>query len=94
MMQPGVKTVEQAATDADLLPAGESIAVYQLARHWHCDRGHIIHLVESGAIRAFDLRGEGSSRSTLRIPRAALVEFLEKRQVIVPPSRDKHGRKH
>jgi hypothetical protein len=79
---------------ADLLPAGESIAIWQLARHWHCHREHIIRLVESGAIRAFDLRGAGSSRSTLRIPRAALVEFLEKRQVIVPPSRDKHARKH
>jgi hypothetical protein len=81
--------------------------VWQLAKILCCHRQHLVNLCESGAIKvAIDIRGKGSSRSTIRVPRAAVLEFLESRQVIVLPSpqpksrdklgrrADKHARKH
>lgn len=78
---------EQPASNDFGLPSGESFPVWQLARHWGVDRKHVVNLVESGAIKAFDLRGEGKSRSTYRIARASVVAFLESRKVIVAPAR-------
>jgi hypothetical protein len=43
----------------------------------------LVNLVESGEIKpAFDFRGKASSRSCMRIPREALMEFLESRKII------------
>jgi hypothetical protein len=76
------------------LPAGESFPVWQLAQMFHVDRKHLINLIESGEIKvAFDLRGKASSQSCIRVPRNSLLEFLEKRQVIVPAPK-RHSRKN
>jgi hypothetical protein len=71
-------------TVTEYLPAGESFPVHLLARVLHVDRKHVIHLIDSGEIKcAVDLRGPGSSRSTIRVSRAAVIEFLESRKIIV-----------
>jgi Helix-turn-helix domain len=68
---------------ADMLPAGESFPVWQLARLFHVDRQHLVNLIESGEIKvAIDLRGKTSSRSCIRVPRNSLIEFLQSRKVI------------
>jgi hypothetical protein len=64
------------------LPAGQCFPVWQLAKLLGCHRQHIINLVEQGDLVAFDLRGPGSSRATLRIPRNSMIAFLEARQII------------
>ena len=70
------------------LPAGDNFPVHVLARYWHVDRKHIINLIDSGEIRcAIDIRGAASSRSTIRIPRWAVVEFLKNREIIVVDKR-------
>jgi len=63
------------------LPAGESFPIWQLAQWFHVDRMHLVHLIESGEILAFDLRGKSSSRSCIRVPRDALIDFLQRRQI-------------
>jgi len=66
------------------LPAGDSFPVHVLARYWHVTRPHIINLIESGEIKcAIDIRSPGASRSTIRIPRWAVEEFLKTREIIV-----------
>jgi len=66
------------------LPAGDNFPVHVLARYWHVDRKHIINLIESGEIRcAIDLRSPHASRSTIRVPRWAVEEFLRSREIIV-----------
>jgi hypothetical protein len=55
---------------------GEMFAVWQLSEILRCNRQHIIDLVEQGELVAFDLRGAGSSRATLRIPRDSVKSFL------------------
>jgi helix-turn-helix protein len=67
---------------AEYLPAGESFPIWYLAKLFHCDRQHLVHLVKSGEIAgAIDLRGKSSSRSCIRIPRDSLIEFLESRKI-------------
>ena len=59
------------------LPAGmESFPVRWLARWFDTSTQHWINLVDSGALRAVDLRSPGTSKSMLRIPRAALISYL------------------
>jgi hypothetical protein len=87
---------DRAAADAGVtehLPPGESFAVWQLAKLLHCHRTHLVHLIESGELVAFDLRAKSASRSTMRVPRDSIVEFLQKRQVIAATTGKKHGRK-
>jgi excisionase family DNA binding protein len=84
---------------SEYLPPGETFAVWQLAKMLNCHRSHLVHLIEAGEIVAFDLRGKKASRSTMRVPRNSIVEFLEKRQVIAAATKlgrrgDKHARKH
>jgi excisionase family DNA binding protein len=63
------------------LPADRNFAVNTLAKLLGVRRQHVLDWIDSGQIRcAFDLRGAGSSRSTIRIPRAAVLEFLAKRK--------------
>jgi hypothetical protein len=63
------------------LPAGESFPVWKLAQLFHVSDQHLVNLIEEGEITAFDLRGKTSSRSCVRVPRNALIEFLQRRQV-------------
>ena len=66
------------------LPPGESFPVHVLARALQVTRNHVINLIDCGEItHAVDLRGAGSSRSTIRVPRSAVIEFLESRKIMV-----------
>jgi excisionase family DNA binding protein len=62
------------------LPIGESVTVYELARFLKVRREVVLEWIESGELSpAYDLRSPGSGRSVIRIPRAAVLEFLESR---------------
>jgi hypothetical protein len=61
------------------LPPGESFPVRQLAKLLGCNHQRITELIEEGALDAFDLRVPGASRAWIRIPRASVIAFLEKR---------------
>lgn len=75
----------------EYLPVGESFPVHLLARVLHVHRKHVIHLIDCGELKcAIDLRSPGASRSTIRVPRAAVLEFLESRRIIVAPSDRAH----
>jgi hypothetical protein len=66
------------------LPHGESLPLYVVARTLGLDRKHLVHLVESGEIKtAYDCRNATASRSTIRIPRDAVLEFLERRKIVI-----------
>ena len=59
------------------LPAGmESFNVRWLARWFGTSHQHWINLIECGAIKAVDLRSPGTSKSMLRVPRSALITYL------------------
>ena len=64
-----------------ILPAGrEFFRLREVAEMWSCHGTHVTRLIECGALAAaVDLRLPGTSKAMVRIPRAALVEFLEKR---------------
>jgi hypothetical protein len=68
------------------LPFGvESFAVHWLAARWKCSVNHVTNLVlagEFGKDAAVDLRGAQSSKAMIRIRRAAVVEFLNRRKDI------------
>lgn len=62
------------------LPAGmESFTVRWLARWFGTSHQHWINLIEAGALRATDLRSPGTGKSMLRVPRAVLIGFLNKK---------------
>jgi hypothetical protein len=86
--------MEQPASS--LLPEQDSFPIWQLAKILGCCRQHVVNLVLEGSLEGIDLKSKSSSRSTIRIPRASVESFIEKRQVIVPPPRivGKHARKH
>ena len=68
----------------DCLPPGESFPVHVLARALHVTRNHVVNLIDCGELKcAVDLRSPGASRSTIRVPRVAVVEFLEARIIKV-----------
>lgn len=71
------------------LPPGDSLPVFAIAKALNCTRGHVIHLIEAGELPAVDLRAPGASRSTLRVARQSLLDWMESRTVIVPPSQAK-----
>lgn len=59
------------------LPAGmESFSVRFLAAWFRSSPQHWINLIDQGALKAADLRGPGTSKSMLRIPRAELIRYL------------------
>ena len=77
------------------LPPGEALPVYVIARALGCHRSDIVHLVEAGEVEAIDLRGPGSSRSTIRVTRQSLMEWLESRSVIATTGKlNRRGGKH
>lgn len=62
------------------LPAGvEVFTVPQLSKLFAASDGYWLGQIECGQLFAVDLRSHGTTKSMLRIPRAALVAFLEKR---------------
>ena len=62
------------------LPAGmESFTVRWLAMWFDTSIQHWINLVDSGALKAANLNSPNASRSMLRIPRAELITFLNRR---------------
>lgn len=62
------------------LPAGmESFTVRFLALWFRTSPQHWINLVEQGALKAVDLRSPGASKSLMRIPRAELVAYLNRK---------------
>jgi hypothetical protein len=71
---------------SEYLPPGESFPVHLLARVLHIHRTHLINLIDAGEIQcAVDLRSPGASRSTIRVPRKAVIAFLESRRIIIFP---------
>ena len=64
-----------------ILPTGrEFFSLREVAEMWSCHGTHVMRLIECGALAAaVDLRLPGTSKAMVRIPRATLIEFLEKR---------------
>lgn len=61
------------------LPSGmESFSVQFLALFFGTSWQHWINLIESGAIRAANLKSPNASKSMYRIPRAELIAYLNK----------------
>ena len=59
------------------LPAGmESFTLTWLSVWFRTSIQHWINLIECGAIKAVDLRSPGTSKSMLRVPRSALITYL------------------
>jgi excisionase family DNA binding protein len=63
------------------LPPGESLPIHVVARALSCHRNHLVNLIEAGHLEAYDLRGPHSSRSTIRITRQTLIEWLASRKI-------------
>lgn len=54
-----------------------------IARAVGLHRSRILSLIESGELEgAIDIRTPESCRSTIRVPRQAVIEFLESRKVV------------
>jgi excisionase family DNA binding protein len=69
------------------LPPGDHFPVYVLARYLHVHRQHVLNLIDSGEIKcAIDIRGAQASRSTIRIPRWAVEDFLKSRTIVIVQS--------
>lgn len=78
--------------EADLLPAGEMLAINELSKILRCTRQQVIALCEDGSLEgAVDLRCRGS-RAMLRVPRGAVVSFLESQKITA--SNGKRPAKH
>jgi hypothetical protein len=61
------------------LPAGmETFTITWLARWFGTSPQHWINQIESGAIRATDLRSPGKSKAMMRIARAELIAYLNR----------------
>lgn len=73
------------------LPPGEALPVYVIARILCVHRTHVLNWIDSGELKAIDLRGSQSSRSTVRVERQSLVKFLESRQIIVVEPKKQKG---
>lgn len=64
-----------------VLPDWDGFPIWWLAKRWQVTDQHILNLVESRQIAcAVDLRNKGSSRATIRIPRKAVIAFLNTRR--------------
>ena len=51
-------------------------------------REKLLELIDEGEIeRAYDLRGNGASRATIRIPPAAVIAFLERTTISTATAR-------
>jgi hypothetical protein len=62
------------------LPAGmESFSTGFLASWFHTSAQHWINLIEEGHLAAVDLRSPNASKSMLRVPRAVLIAYLNRK---------------
>ena len=62
------------------LPAGvEMFDIPMLNKIFSTSGGHWLALVECGEIGSVKLRSPDASKAVIRVPRASLVAFLEKR---------------
>lgn len=77
---PSMKTNAATAPEFDFqhhLPAGmESFSVPWLALWFKTSMQHWINLIDSGALKATDLRSPGATKTMYRVPRAELIAFL------------------
>lgn len=63
------------------LPPQEFFPAWQLARSWHCHVSHVINLIQSGELPVgVDLRNKASSKTMIRVPRASVALFLNRRK--------------
>jgi len=67
----------------DLLPPGRFFAVWRLAEIFSVSRDHVWNLVLDGEFEGVDARRRGCSRYSVLIPRASVIEFLERRKIVV-----------
>lgn len=68
--------------DAELPPNMAFFPVWFLAKLWHCSVQHVLNLVDSGELPVpVDLRGKAATKTMIRVPRASVVEFLNRRKV-------------
>jgi len=75
---------------AEHLPNWESFPVNFLAKYLQIHRDHVLRLIELGEISpVLDLRAPNSTRSCLRVPREAVLDFLKTRQVTVVGKKQK-----
>ena len=65
--------------ECDLPPGVEMFTIPQLSKIFSASHLYWTGMVECGQLFAVDLRSPGTSKAMLRVPRAALVAFLEKR---------------
>jgi hypothetical protein len=64
------------------LPPGNFFAVYRLAKILDRSRQHIGRLIDDGDLKVpIDVRRRASSRSSILVPRASVIEFLERRKI-------------
>jgi len=67
---------------------GQCVALWELARLLKVRREKLLELIDEGEIEcAYDLRGKGASRATIRIPPAAVAEFLERTTISTAATR-------
>jgi Helix-turn-helix domain len=82
----------------ELLPPGNFFAVWRLAKILDKDRKTIVNLIDDGDIPVgIDVRRRASSRSSILVPRAAILEFLARRKIAAgnghsPNGHHKNGR--
>jgi hypothetical protein len=75
-------TDSSAFDPARSLPEGkEWFSPRWLARHWGRSIQHVLNLIDQGEIKdSVDMRGHGSRRSNLNIPRVAVIDFQKRRK--------------
>ncbi len=72
--------MEEAPEECRLPPGVGVFTIPQLDEIFQTSNQHWLNMIESGELFAWDLRMPGTTKSMMRIPRSALVKFLEKRQ--------------
>jgi hypothetical protein len=83
MSEVNISAANQSSYDPErLLPAGkEWFSVPFLSTLWGCDPKHVHALIDKGAIKwSASLHTQGATKSMRRIPRAAIVAFLNSRE--------------
>ncbi|MCX6994157.1 MAG: helix-turn-helix domain-containing protein [Kiritimatiellaeota bacterium] len=66
----------------DEIPAKPSLRPDETANLLGCSEFHIRHLVEEGSLVAVDIRSAVCPKPSLRISRASLVAFIERRKTV------------
>jgi len=62
--------------------SGQWLPLWELSRLLKVRREKLLELIDEGEIGcAYDLRGKGASRATVRIPPHAVIEFLQRAKI-------------